>query len=138
MKILTCSEILTGSEYLKFTIPIAPVTKKNSMQVSFKSRTVRQSKSYLQYENDCLKLITGQYRIHISKPVNIKALYYMPTQRRVDLTNLNSALHDILVKAGVIEDDNCKIVVSTDGSRVLYDKSNPRTEVEIREENNDP
>ena len=31
----------------------------------------------------------------------------------------------------VIEDDNSKIVVSTDGSRVRYAKFNPRTEVEI-------
>lgn len=65
--------------------------------------------------------------------VNIKAWYYMPTRRRVDITNLHEALHDILVKYGVIADDNCKIVFSTDGSRVLYDKNNPRTEVEITE-----
>jgi Holliday junction resolvase RusA-like endonuclease len=57
----------------------------------------------------------------------------MPTQRRVDLANLIEALQDILVAAHVLADDNCKIVVSTDGSRVFYDKSNPRTEVEIRE-----
>ena len=116
---------------LKFTIKVAPATKKNSMQVSFKNHTVRQSKPYLQYEKDCLKVITGTYKLHIEKPVNIKALYFMPTHRRVDLTNLNSALHDVLVKAGVLLDDNCKIVVSTDGSRVLYDKENPRTEVTI-------
>ena len=30
-----------------------------------------------------------------------------------------------------MKDDNNRIVVSTDGSRVLYDKHNPRTEVEI-------
>ena len=48
-----------------------------------------------------------------------------------DLTNLHEALHDILVKYHVIADDNCKIIVSTDGSRVLYDRENPRTEVTI-------
>jgi hypothetical protein len=37
------------------------------------------------------------------------------------------------VKYGVIEDDNSNVVVSVDGSRVLYDKENPRTEVEITE-----
>jgi Holliday junction resolvase RusA-like endonuclease len=57
----------------------------------------------------------------------------MPTHRRVDLCNLHAALHDILVKYQVIEDDNSKIVVSTDGSRVLYDKDHPRTEVVITE-----
>ncbi len=34
---------------------------------------------------------------------------------------------------GVIKDDNHKIVASVDGSRVLYDKKNPRTEIYIEE-----
>jgi Holliday junction resolvase RusA-like endonuclease len=55
----------------------------------------------------------------------------MPTQRRVDLVNLIEALQDVLVKAGVLADDNSSIVVSTDGSRVALDRRNPRTEVEI-------
>ena len=53
----------------------------------------------------------------------------MPDRRRVDITNLHSALHDILTHYGVIADDNCKIVVATDGSRVKVDRDNPRTEV---------
>lgn len=67
----------------------------------------------------------------IDYPVNVKAVFYMQTKRKVDLTNLHEALHDILVKYGVLEDDNFKIIQSTDGSRVSYDKWNPRTEVEI-------
>lgn len=55
----------------------------------------------------------------------------MPARRRVDLCNLHEALCDVLVKYGVLEDDNSNIVVSMDGSRVFYDKENPRTEVEI-------
>lgn len=55
----------------------------------------------------------------------------MPKNGKVDITNLHSALHDILVKVGVLEDDNYKIVASTDGSRVFVDEGNPRTEVEI-------
>ena len=57
----------------------------------------------------------------------------MPTKRRVDLTNLMEATHDILVHCGVLADDNSKIIVSVDGSRVEYDKNNPRTEIEITE-----
>ena len=68
------------------------------------------------------------------RPVNVRALFYMPTKRRVDLVNLLQALLDILVKYDVLEDDNCNIVASTDGSRVLYDKENPRTEVIIEYE----
>ena len=55
----------------------------------------------------------------------------MGTRRKVDLVNLLEALDDILVHYGVLEDDNCGIIVSHDGSRVHYDKENPRTEVTI-------
>lgn len=65
----------------------------------------------------------------IDHPVEVKCLFYMPTKRRVDLTNLLEAVDDVLVKARVLLDDHCGIIVSHDGSRVLYDKENPRTEV---------
>ena len=67
----------------------------------------------------------------ITEKVNVKATFYMPTRRRVDLTNLLESIDDVLVKGRVIEDDNSNILFSHDGSRVFYDKENPRTEVEI-------
>ena len=66
--------------------------------------------------------------------MNVKVLYFVKTKRRVDKTNLESAIMDVLVKAGVLEDDSAmspEIVVSTDGSKVLVDKLNPRIEIEI-------
>ena len=123
---------------MTFTINLPPVTKKNSMQPRLSGAGqflgMMQSKAYQQYEKDCLAIIPGRYKLHISTPVNVKAIYYMKTRRRVDKTNLESALLDILVKAGVLADDsalNPAIVVSTDGSRVYWDKEYPRTEVEI-------
>ena len=108
---------------LEFTIGIPPRTKKNSQQIIMvKGRpTIIPSKAYKQYEKDSRYFMP---RIKtINEPVNIKAIYYMPTRRRVDLCNLHEALCDVLVHHGVIEDDNCKIVVSMDGSRVEYDKN---------------
>ena len=55
----------------------------------------------------------------------------MPTRRKVDLNNLLEATTDMLVHYKVLEDDNSKIVVSHDGSRVRYDKNIPRTEIFI-------
>jgi Holliday junction resolvase RusA-like endonuclease len=55
----------------------------------------------------------------------------MPTKRKCDLTNLLQALDDIMVKGGLLEDDNYTIIAGHDGSRVLYDKHEPRTEVVI-------
>lgn len=67
----------------------------------------------------------------VSEPVNVRCLFYMPTRRIVDLVGLLQAIDDVMVHYGVIEDDNSRIVVSHDGSRVLYDKENPRTEITI-------
>ena len=57
----------------------------------------------------------------------------MRTHRRVDLVNLLEATCDILVDANVIADDNSGIVAGHDGSRVKYDKDNPRVEITITE-----
>jgi len=119
---------------IKFTIPLPPVTKKNHQQIIINKATGRPmvipSRQYKQYEKECGWFVQGK-GMNINEPVNVKCVYYMPTRRRVDLTNLMEATHDILVKYEVLEDDNSKIIRSVDGSRVLYDKENPRTEITI-------
>ena len=112
-----------------------PATKKNSMQIFKNSRTgqpfLTQSKRYKDYARDCGRQITGKYKKKIDYPINLKCVYYRKTKHRVDLTNLLAATCDILSDFGVIADDNCKIIVSHDGSRVKYDKECPRVEIEI-------
>ena len=73
-------------------------------------------------------LIAAFFRLHF------RCLFYMKTRRKVDLTNLLEAADDVLVKYHVLADDNSQIVAGHDGSRVLYDKSNPRIEIDITEE----
>lgn len=121
-------DTVTGrQERMKFTIPLEPRTKKNHQMIA-RGRII-QGEAYRQYEKDALWFLPKMEPI--SEPVNVKAVYYMKSYRRVDLTNLESALLDILVKGGVLADDNWKIVYSTDGSHVEVDSKNPRTEVEI-------
>ena len=122
----------------KFTIPVVPRTKKNSQQVFVRNGRIINipSKLYQQFEKECLKVISSKYRKKIDYPVNIKAIFYTETRRRIDLTNLLEALDDMLVKAEVILDDNRDIVASHDGSRVYWDKENPRIEMEITEVKN--
>lgn len=119
---------------ISFTIPLVPVTKKNSGQIVRAGNfyKVVPSKQYQQYEKDC-RWFMPSLEDPIDAPVNVQAVYYMPTRRRVDLCNLHAALHDILTHYGVLVDDNSRIIVSTDGSRVRYDKEHPRTEVTITE-----
>ena len=125
---------------IKFTIPLNPVPKKNNPQIAINPKTKRPfilpSKKYKEYENTCLSLIPKEARQNVDYPVNIKAVFYRSTAHRVDKVNLEEALHDILVKAGVLADDSAispTVVVSTDGSRVYLDRKNPRTQVEITE-----
>lgn len=88
------------------------------------------SARYKQYEKDFMRFAP---RLSIDVPVNVKTVFYLPTRRLTDISNLISAAHDCLVAAGTLVDDNYNIIHSVDGSRVYYDKLNPRTEIEITE-----
>lgn len=120
-----------------FTIHGAPITKKNSQQILTNPKTHRPfiapSKQYKAYEAKALKELGKPKRPPLDTPLNMKCLYYMPTRRKADLCNLIEATCDIFTKAGIILDDNSSIVKGHDGSRVLYDKDNPRVEVSLED-----
>ena len=82
------------------------------------------------YEKEC-----GKYIPKLDKPIdyaiNLRCVYFMPTRRKCDLNNLLEATTDMLVHYKVLEDDNYTIVESHDGSRVFYDKENPRVHIFI-------
>ena len=122
--------MIEKSPMLSLMIPIEPKTKKNHQQIiRAGGRPIPiQSKAYRDYEKEAVRYLP---EFHIDKPVNVSCQFYMKTHRRVDLVNLLQAVDDILVKAGTLEDDNSKIIVSHDGSRVLHDKARPRTEIVI-------
>lgn len=116
-----------------------PVTKKNSQRILYKltkfgrkTPFIAPSKAYVDYETDCLRQFKRPHS-PISARVNVRCVYYMATRRKVDLANLIEATTDILVKAKVLADDNSQIVAAHDGSRVDYDKKNPRAEIWIEE-----
>ena len=118
---------------MKIIIPINPVTKKNHNQVVMINGRpmVLPSKPYREYEKECKKYIPVLREPPINYEINLKCYYYMKTKRKCDITNLLQATCDMLVKYGILEDDNYTIVASTDGTRVFYDKENPRTEIYI-------
>lgn len=124
---------LKNTELYHFTIKLPPITKKNHQKIITNRTTGRPmvipSEQYRDYEHQCAWFMP--HGKTISRAVNLRAVFYMPTRRRVDLVNLLQALCDILVKYAVLEDDNSHIVASFDGSEVRYDKENPRTEVWI-------
>lgn len=117
---------------IRFTIHLPPITKKNSQQIMVNKTTgkpfVMPSKRYKEYEAMALWYIPRVVK-PIDFPVNIQCLFFMETRRKCDLTNLLEAADDIMVKSGLLSDDNYTIIHSHDGSRVYYDKDNPRTEI---------
>ena len=120
---------------IHFTISIPPRSKKNSQQILVNPKTRRPfispSSAYKAYRKAALMLIPAEARQSIDYPVNVQAVFRMPTRRKVDVVNLQEAILDVLVDAGVLADDNSGIVAGMDGSRVVYDKEAPGTEVTI-------
>ncbi len=118
------------------TIMGIPVSKKNHGQIITNQKTGRPmllpSPQYRKYEADALKQLHKPAE-PVTCACNARYRYYMPTARKCDLVNLIQATNDILVKGGVIEDDNYTIVASHDGSGVWVDKQNPRVEITITE-----
>ena len=129
---------------LTYTIYGKPITKKNSQRICYNKATgrrfVRPSPQYEDYAASASYYLRPAPVVPVDTPVNVQCVYYMPTHHRVDQVNLLAATLDILVEYGVLADDNSNIVVSHDGSRVLYDKTNPRTEItitDVEKENHD-
>nr|DAH95214.1 MAG TPA: Endodeoxyribonuclease RusA [Caudoviricetes sp.] len=124
---------------MRLTLYGEPRTKKNSARI-LTGRAGRPyiapSKAYVDYEESCLWQLKRP-QTPVSARVNVRCIYYMKTHRKVDLANLIEATTDILVKAKVLEDDNSRIVAAHDGSRVDYDKNNPRAEIWIEEMEDD-
>lgn len=116
---------------MNITINLPPITKKNHQQIvkAGGRLLVIPSKQYKDYEKACAEFMPDSEIIDY--PITLKCHYYMPTRRKVDITNLLQATCDILVKYEILADDNNEIVASVDGTRVFYDKESPRTEIEI-------
>ena len=127
-------------EVYKAVIKMNPKTKKNSQRIVMNRKTGRpfllQSEEYTQYEKDCRYFLKIPDK-PIDYPINIKYTFYRKNNIRCDLSNLIACCDDVLVKYGILVDDNFHIIVGHDGSRVKIDKENPRTEIIIYKEGED-
>lgn len=130
---------------IKYIIHGEPRTKKNHTMIAgsgrrcpvchkYEKQWVRQGLAYEEYAEKAEWQLHPRPEKPIDYPVNVRCMFYMATKRRVDGLNLQATVDDILVDAGILKDDNSRIVVGHDGSRVLYDKENPRTEIYITKE----
>lgn len=124
---------------IKFTLPVKPITKKNSGRIVMRGRYPKllPSEQYERFEQE-----TQPYFINVKNqvgvinyPINMQCLFYMDAHRKVDLCNLLNAVDDSMVKSGLILDDNRDIIAGHDGSRVFYDKLS-RIEITITDMEN--
>lgn len=112
-----------------------PIVKKNNQHVSFRGPrpTKYNTPAYTRW------LRSANYQLNysptpdspIDEPVILLCKFFMQSRRRVDLSALYEGIQDLLVKRGVLADDNSNIVIGHDGSRVYYDKDNPRMEISV-------
>ena len=127
---------------IRYTIKGDPRTKKNSQMIAgsgkrcpvcrkFEKQWVRQGRAHDAFAEAALWQLRPVPPRPIECPVHCRYLFYMKTRRVVDGLNLQAAIDDLLVEAGILKDDNSRIVVSHDGSRVFYDPVNPRVEITI-------
>lgn len=132
--------VITCATEIKFTIPVAPVTKKNHGRIVMcgKYPKLLPSEAYERYTKASMPFLNSVYGTAgtIDYPVNLKCVFYLDKRRKGDLAGYLQAIQDLLVEAGILADDNRNIVASVDGSEVLYDKENPRTEVTITRKEN--
>lgn len=127
---------------IKYTVLGDARTKKNSQMIAGAGKRcpvckkpekqwIRQGKPHDEFKRRAMEQLRPIPATPIESEVNVKCLFYMATRRKVDSLNLLAAIDDLLVDTQIIADDNSRIVVAHDGSRVLYDPQNPRVEITI-------
>jgi len=136
----TINAVITDTREIRFTIPIAPVTKKNHGRIVMCGRYPKllPSEAYERYTKAAKPFLQTIYRTvgSVASPVNLKCVFYLDRRRKGDLAGYLQAVQDLLVETGILADDNRNIVASVDGSAVLYDKENPRTEITVTKKEN--
>lgn len=121
---------------MKIEIPLLCRSKKNSQKIWYNPKIKRpmivQSDLYKKFEKDCAYYMPKLDK-PIDKPVNIKCTFIVPDRRKRDLTNLENAIADILVKYKVLKDDDYTILAGWNGSRIIYQKGVEKTIVEVED-----
>ena len=129
-------------ELARYVISLDPKTKKNSHRIAgcgprcpvcgkYAKQFVRNADKPTEYAFHAAKYLRPKPKKPIEGPVHLIYRLYTATHHRKDDLNLYEALDDILVKEGILKDDDTKTIRCRDGSRVLYDKENPRAEIAI-------
>lgn len=121
---------------MKITIPGDTISKKNSQGAVLigKYCQVIFSKQYKKYAKHAASYLRGVPKWKGSYPVIVETYFYRKTLRIFDFDNMQATVNDVLVKAGILEDDSMRHVIpAIRGKGWEKDKDNPRVEILIKE-----
>lgn len=144
MEIKTNNQIL--GHWIIYGKFYAKKNSSNSIWNHYTKKLIRTtSANYKGWENDAMKqlgmctngkFVNDKNRVkNIDFPVILKCYFYNYDNRTRDLSNYLEGIQDLLVKAEILKDDNFKIIIGHDGSRMFTDKENPRIEFWILKAN---
>ncbi len=120
---------------MKLTISGDCPSKKNNKRIVTNRKTgkpfIISSERHNTWESTALVELKQQFEgcKVTDYPIGITAIFYNGSKRRKDLDNQISSVLDVMVKAGVIEDDNVNFIDSIQLQYGGVDKEAPRVEI---------
>ncbi len=123
---------------IKITITGNTPSKKNQKQIIYVrgKPLIIPSKRHKEWHTQAMSQLYGLKPVE-SQISAIEVKLYPPDKRLFDISNRAETLLDLLVDAGIIKDDNYKIVPKLISEFGEIDRENPRAEVIINLNSND-
>ena len=114
-------------------------SKKNSRNIFVDRRTgtIRNipSKTYAEWRDRNLMELVNQMPEPLKKVDEIQMEFYMPDDRKTDLSNKAESVMDLLVDAKIIEDDCWQVVPALYLRSCGIDKDKPRVKLWVKYQN---
>jgi len=105
-------------------------SKKNN-RVNTKSGRSFPSAKYREWEYVAMVQLRGYNHLRIEKVTRIQLEFAWPDNRKADLTNKAESVMDMLVKIGILKDDNWKVVPELHLKSLGVNKEDPGVEIWI-------
>lgn len=114
---------------IELTIPGFPVSKKNSRQ-NFKSGRSIPSERHRMWEQMAVAECQALYKGPMVKQCEVESYMVLPDRRRRDYDNMHTSILDMLVAAGILEDDsNQHVLKNTNSGEIDTEQDHGSTKI---------